>query len=174
LAKAFPREFAKPEALQKSLRLLQERAESSGMKRPLTLIEYDDKHQKHEMVYAVVKDDINKRITLAFRGTDKLTFSSNWSTNLDIAKTKVPVPEYLKNKVDFHNLWIHHGFYKCVFEKTFDDSDDPNRLKYHDVLDGIKPLLKADPSYKLYVTGHYIQTSVSWSIVNETTQKLSE
>jgi hypothetical protein len=144
LAKAFPHEFTKPEALQKSLRLLQERAESSGTKRPLTLIE----------VYAVAKDDVNKRITLAFRGTDALSLSSNWSTNLDIAKTEVPVPEYLKNKVDFDNLWIHHGFYKCVFEKTFDDTDDPNRLKYHDVLDDIKPLLKADPTYKLYVTGH--------------------
>jgi predicted lipase len=155
LAKAFPEEFTKPEALQKSLRLLQERAESSGMKRPLTLIEYDDKHQQHEMVYAVAKDDINKRITLVFRGTEnELALRTNWSTNLYIAKTKVPVPEYLKNKVDFDNLWIHSGFYKYVFEKTFDDSDDPNRLKYHEVLDDIKPLLKENPSYKLYVTGH--------------------
>jgi predicted lipase len=155
LAKAFPKEFTKPEALQKSLRLLQERAESSGMKRPLTLIEYDDKHQKHEMVYAVAKDDINQRITLVFRGTEnELSFRSNWSTNLYIAKTKVPVPEYLKKKVDFDNLWIHSGFYKYIFEKTFDDSDDPNRLKYHEVLDDIKPLLQANPDYKLYVTGH--------------------
>jgi hypothetical protein len=155
LAKAYPEQFTKQEALQKSLRLLQERAESSGMKRPLTLIEYDDKHQRHEMVYAVAKDDINKRITLVFRGTEnELAFSSNWTTNMYIAKTKVPVPEYLKNKVAFDNLWFHNGFYKYVFEKTFDDSDDPNRLKYDEVLDDIKPLLKANPSYKLYVTGH--------------------
>jgi predicted lipase len=155
LAKAFPKEFTKPEALQKSLQLLQERAESSGMKRPLTLIKYDDKHQKHEMVYAVAKDDINQRITLVFRGTEnEMALRTNWSTNLYIAKTKVPVPEYLKKKVDFDNLWIHSGFYKCIFEKTFDDSDDPSRLKYHEVLDDIKPLLKADPTYKLYVTGH--------------------
>jgi hypothetical protein len=162
LAKAFPGEFTKPEALQKSLRLLQERAESSGMKRPLTLVEYDDKHQQHEMVYAVAKDDINKRITLVFRGTEnELALHSNWTTNLYIAKTKVPVPEYLKNKVDFDSLWIHSGFYKYVFEQTFDDSDDPNRLKYHEVLDDIKPLLKANPSYKLYVTGHSLGGALS-------------
>jgi hypothetical protein len=41
-----------------------------GMERPLALVEYDDKHQQHELVYAVAKDDINKRITLVFRGTE--------------------------------------------------------------------------------------------------------
>jgi predicted lipase len=155
LSKAYPGQFAKSEALQNSLRLLQERVESSGLKRPLTLIEYDDKHQQHEMVYAVAKDDINKRITLVFRGTEnELALKTNWYTNLYIAKTEVPVPEYLKEKVGFENLNFHTGFYKYVFEQTFDDSDDPNRLKYHEVLDDIKPLLQANPDYKLYVTGH--------------------
>jgi hypothetical protein len=157
LVKEYPSKFTEPVQLQKSLRLLQDRAESSGigMERPLTLVEYDDKHQQREMVYAVAKDDINKRITLVFRGTEnKLAFRTNWLTNLYITKMKVPVPENLKKKVDFDNLRMHNGFYKYVFEETYDDADDPNKTKYDEILEDIKPLFKANPTYKLYVTGH--------------------
>jgi hypothetical protein len=50
----------------------------------------------------------------------------------------------LEEKVDFDNLNLHTGFYKYVFEKTFDD-DDPNRLKYHEVLDDISRYCKKIP-----------------------------
>jgi hypothetical protein len=64
------------------------------------------------------------------------------------------VPEYLKKKVDFDSLWLHNGYYNYVFEETLDDSDGPNKTKYDEILEDIKPLLKANPTYKLYVTGH--------------------
>lgn len=157
LAESYAENFADEKLAETldSLKLLQNRADESKMERPLTLEEFDDKHQQHEMVYAVAKDSVNKRITLVFRGTDnELAFSSNWTTNMYVAKTGGDVPAYLKDKVDFDKLWWHSGFYNYILEKTFTDSDDPNRLKYAEIVDDVKPLLAANPGYKLYVTGH--------------------
>lgn len=41
-----------------------------------------------------------------------------------------------------------------IFGATATTEDDPNRRKYDEIMDDIKPLLQANPGYKLYVTGH--------------------
>ena len=85
LSNAFPGEFRDSTAVLESLTQLQERVKEqiatskTRIERPLSLEEFDDKHQNHELVYAVSKDDINKRITLVFRGSDnELAFRNNW------------------------------------------------------------------------------------------------
>lgn len=164
LAEAFPREFKDPSLVEQSLEALQKRVDenSNFLERPLTLREYDDKHQQHELVYAVAVDDINKRVTLVFRGTDNdLTFFSDWSTNMHMSKTAVPLPDSLKGKVVFDSVELHSGFYNYLFNKTFDDSDDPERKKYDEIMADVKPLLAANPSYKLYVTGHSLGGALS-------------
>ena len=78
-----------------------ERAQRSELERPLTLEKFDDRHQDREMVYGVTKDDIGKRITIVFRGTEnELSFRTNWLTNLYISKTKVPMPKSVKELED--------------------------------------------------------------------------
>lgn len=139
----------------RSLQVLQSRVDEYGMERPLTLQYFDDRHQEHEMVYAVAKDDINKRVTLVFRGThNELTSGSNWTTNMYVSKTQVDIPSYLKDKVDAASIWWHSGFYNYIFEQTFDPNDSPDRTKITEIIEDIKPLLEANPDYKLYVTGH--------------------
>lgn len=112
LTEQYPDEFGENVVLMQSLRVLKDRAAGSGKNRPLTLAEFDDKHQDEEMVYGVTKDDINKRITVCFRGTDnQLAKDTNWSTNLDTVKTNANVPECIKGHVSGSVIWFHAGFY---------------------------------------------------------------
>jgi len=170
LAAAVPSEFQDPTLVEESLELLQRRVNGSMSsnqqikQRPLALVEYDDRHQRHELVYAVAVDRINQRVTLVFRGTDnELAFYSNWATNMTVSKTKVDLPDNLKGTlpIDLDSINLHSGFYNYLFSKTFDDTDDPERTKYDEVLSVIKPLLADNPGYKLYVTGHSLGGALS-------------
>ena len=112
LAEHYPVMFADPERVNLALQKLQERAQRSGLDRPLTLEEFDDKHQHKELVYAVTKDRVNKRITLCFRGTDnELAKDTNWTANLDFWKHGVDVPASIKDKVEGDKVWFHQGFW---------------------------------------------------------------
>jgi predicted lipase len=142
--------------------LFAERAEQAkGMTRPLTVEEFDDKHQQHEMVYGVTKDDVHKRITLVFRGTEnELAFKSNWSMNLYIFKEKAIVPEAVKAAAP-RGIWFHNGFYNYVFNKTKDTTDHTEFRKYDEVLEDVKSLMADHPGYKLYVTGHSLGAALA-------------
>lgn len=94
-----------------ALEKLDARAKESGLDRPLTLEEFDDVYQSKECVYAVCKDDFNKRITVVFRGTNDLAFFSNWVTNFSAFQKEVPLPEKLQDKIDAKELHFHTGFY---------------------------------------------------------------
>ena len=121
LAEKYPKEFSDISLITQSLDVLQERVvKNSRLDRPLSLVEFDDKHQDKEMVYAVSKDDINKRITLCFRGTDnQLAYDTNWSSNLNIWKVSSPVPEVVKDKVSSDQIWFHGGFYSKLNARGF-------------------------------------------------------
>jgi hypothetical protein len=180
LQKAFPDEFGKPGLVEESLFRMQKRMSLSNSssnnnnnnnnnnsananKYPLSLQHFDDKHQQHEMVFAVAKDDINKRITVAFRGTDnELSMSTNWSTNLSVVKTYVAFPPSVQaNMGDKNGMYVHSGFYNYLFEKTFEDSDDPDKRKYDEVLEHVVALTAEYPTYKIYVTGHSLGGAMS-------------
>jgi hypothetical protein len=109
LVEHFPSEFT-DDSVVKSLDILIERASDND--EALALVEYDDHHQDKEMVYAVAKDDISKRITLVFRGTDnELAGMNNWKTNLSFFKEGVAAPDAVKDAVDGDEIWLHGGFY---------------------------------------------------------------
>uniref|UniRef100_A0A7S2EAG2 Fungal lipase-type domain-containing protein n=1 Tax=Trieres chinensis TaxID=1514140 RepID=A0A7S2EAG2_TRICV len=125
--------------------------------------QYDDKHQQHELVYGIGKDDINKRVTLAFRGTDvKFAAQTNWTTNLTALKKTVDIPDEIKGKVEGSDkISFHAGFHDFVFDLTFDDSDDKDKKKYDEILEDVKHVLGKYPDYKLYVTGHSLGGALS-------------
>jgi pimeloyl-ACP methyl ester carboxylesterase len=131
----------------------------------LTVEEFDDRHQDHEMVYGVTKDAIHKRITLVFRGTEnELAFATNWSSNLYISKTKAEMKAetaaVLQAAVP-DGIWFHSGFYNYVFGLTRDPTDAESWRKYDDILEDVKALLKEHPDYKLYVTGHSLGAALA-------------
>ena len=94
-----------------NLDILIKRGEMSNEERPLTIEEFDDRFQNSEPVYGVFKDAVNKRITVAFRGSDTLAFWSNWKSNASIVKKKGIVPETIKDELVDDNLCFHSGFY---------------------------------------------------------------
>jgi len=132
----------------------------SGLERPLTLQDFSDKYQRHEMVYGITKDDINKRISVVFRGTEnKLALKNNWLSNANIRKVKAELPKVLDEVVS--KIYLHTGFYKYIFSKTMDEKDDPSNRKYDVIMKECKILLEENPGYKLYVTGHSLGAALS-------------
>ena len=86
------------------------RAKESGLERPLTLEEFDDLQQATECVYGISRDDINKRITVVFRGTNELG-KKDLETDVSIFQKEVPIPEVLREDVKGKELQWHTGFY---------------------------------------------------------------
>ena len=147
--------------LLRKLKLLQQKTESSGFRRPLTLEEYDDRHEQQALVYGVTKDDINKRITLVFRGTENNTEArnQNWLHNVSVAKQDIEVPHALEFIVP--RLRVHTGFADYIFKPTVDEGDPIGWRKFDEIMEDVKLLLTAHPSYKLYVTGHSLGGALS-------------
>ena len=155
-----------------SLQRLQERI-PTDFKNPqdaLTLIQYDDVYQDSEIVYAIGKDDVQKRITLVLRGTETTLDSTvnNLWTNVQIRKTKItPFPKLLdtlliEKKINLNRrVWMHSGFYNAVFRPTTLDKDDPTRTKYQQILNALKRSLTSNPGYHLYVTGHSLGAALA-------------
>jgi len=141
---------------------LQARAdEFPDMERPLVVEAYDDRHQKKECVYGIVRDSTNKRLTLCFRGTNKLSLVKNWLSNVSILKEKVEIPDMLKGKVSEDNLNFHSGFYNYLFKETEDESDEKGTTKYDQILEDLKELTVKYPDHKVYVTGHSLGAALS-------------
>jgi hypothetical protein len=127
----------------------------------VTLEEYDDKDQNNEMVYGVTKDDVNKRITLVFRGSENaLSLRTNWSANLYFNKEKANVPDAVKDVIP-GGMRIHGGYYNYMFKLTEDKTDKSEFRKYDEILEDVKSLLKKNPTYKLYVTGHSLGAALA-------------
>jgi hypothetical protein len=109
-------DFKDDSEMYKSLQLLVDRARQADGKRALTLESYGYEHQTHELAFGVTKDDINKRITLVFRGTENaLAFATNWTTNLTITKTEEPLSPALTGQLGkIKEVSFHTGFWsKC-------------------------------------------------------------
>jgi len=55
----------------------------------------------------------------------------------------------------------YHIIVDYIFDKTVTTDDSPDKRKYDEILEDIKPLLNANPGYKLYVTGHSLGGALS-------------
>lgn len=79
----------------------------------------------------------NKRITVVFRGSESRT---DWYYDFMIAKTKLN-----------RNIYVHSGFYSMLMSKNC----------YIPISDKVKELLKENPDYEVYVTGHSMGSNLS-------------
>ena len=82
----------------------------------------------------VTINDISKRICVVFRGTDSL---KDWYYNLQSNKHCIS-----SNKKN--NICVHKGFCKQLFMTNL----------YYRISNQIQQLLRVNPEYKLFITGH--------------------
>lgn len=157
----FPRAFGKrqQQALWQSLQLLQQRSKSSNKRHPLVLKVYNDTHQKHEPVYAIAVDHSQRRLTVAFRGTDSLAIVGNWTTNLQVTPVRAKgLSSSVKGQLPSSKIQFHRGFYRYLFAKLKPrgnrQTNPPHETKFDEIVSQLRKLLQSNPNYQIYVTGH--------------------
>lgn len=105
-------------------------------------------------VYVVVKDTINKRIIVSFRGSqmpfDNLT--RDWRTNLNAYPSKIPTPEKIKHKMKGklqEEIRVHNGFRNYLFK-----NDRIDEQRYETIISDIRAAINGEKGYSVYITGH--------------------
>mmetsp|Transcript_4241 Transcript_4241/g.6093 ORF Transcript_4241/g.6093 Transcript_4241/m.6093 type:complete len:420 (+) Transcript_4241:3-1262(+) len=144
-----------------TMKSLQRLVERGGDKEAdLTMEAFDADFQTKELVFGITKDSIKKRITLIFRGTENaLAFQSNWMANFQLTKTGEELPDSLKGKLSSDKVWIHSGFHNYMNKDTVVEGD--SETKKEQVLRMVKELVKKNPGYAVYVTGHSLGGALS-------------
>jgi Lipase (class 3) len=111
--------------------------------------------QQKGPVYAISVDRINRRVTVTFRGTDNaLAFHTNWRANVKVLKSKAEFPSCLKGKLPVEGVLFHSGFYNYLFGRTSGTSSSKEKTRFEEMYDALRPILRANPGYMLYLTGH--------------------
>jgi len=116
----------------------------------------DSEGDESEVVYSISIDKKRKRIILCFRGT---TTSADMMQDTRVNLTACKLPNVEKE------VSLHTGFYGYLFNKDRHVNNvggiTGEANKYEAILYKIKPLFKANPTFKLYVTGHSLGASLS-------------
>jgi len=110
------------------------------------ITEFDDKFCNEELVYGLVVNRTNKRITICFRGS---CGGKDWATNLNYRYT---CPNHLQEACG--NINIHGGFASYLFDECTQCNDREGVSKYDDIVQILKDTYREYPGYDFYVTGH--------------------
>jgi len=115
--------------------------------------EFDEEGLKSELVFAIIVNRTQKRMTVVFRGSVSLK-----DFLIDANGHKV-TPE-LVEEFATKGTKIHAGFTKYLFGDTLDDND---MNKYHQITDILKQLYAKEEykGYGLYITGHSLGAALS-------------
>jgi len=110
-----------------------------------------------QCVYGVLKDDANKRVVVAFRGSTT-GGTRDWETNLSATLEEMKTPKLLRDNLEGSRkkrVLVHCGFY----EYLFNNKRAKGEQRYDMILDDIKPFV--EKGYKIYVTGHSLGAALS-------------
>ena len=72
------------------------------------ILEFDDQYSRKELVYSLVVNRLNKRITVCFRGS--VTGGMDWRTNFRLSLKSIPVPQELIDLGVATKIQVHTGF----------------------------------------------------------------
>lgn len=124
-----------------------------------TLVDFSDDNSNAALVYAIGKDDARKRVTVSFRGSVTKT---DWKQDAQIWMERIPNPVVGKGQPN--DVRIHHGFYEYLFYETTSKekrADGTIMNKYERIIGQAADLLKKNPGYKLFVTGHSLGAALA-------------
>jgi len=120
-----------------------------GGSRKSTLLEFGDKDSKKRLVHAITINDSMKRITVVFRGS---VTKNDFITDAKVSQVEVDNPAFkLNEKTSNKTLSLHNGFHKYLFTHKCPETD---KVRFESILDSVKELLKKNPGYSVYCTGH--------------------
>jgi len=128
---------------------------NAALEKDLFLCVYRSHQAKTSCVYGIVKDAHNKRIIVAFRGSEPPSLTSNrdWQTNANAEVVKMEAPALVRGLQE--HIYVHNGFHDYLF-------DNQKRIKiqiYDKIVEDIKPLM--EDGYSVYVTGHSLGGSLA-------------
>lgn len=126
----------------------------------IVLKRFVDHNSKEEIVHGVVVNPNKKRITIIFRGSvtnkDFLQDAKCAQLRIDNPVLNVvqgsPTEEEMPSKIR-----IHTGFYEYLFYQ----SKDSSKTRLQEILEDTKQLLRENPGYSLYMTGHSLGGALS-------------
>lgn len=122
--------------------------ESLSKTKESVLAQFHDETSTQGVVYGIAVNHLRKRVTVVFRGSvtqqDFLTDSKSAQKKLDN-----PLASFMEEAPP--QIQIHTGFYQYLFAK---DKDDKKKRRLDHILDDAKKLLRENPGYRLYCTGH--------------------
>lgn len=112
------------------------------------VVAYGDTYCQNELVYAVGIDHGRKRLTVVFRGSvTKQDFLADAA--IDMTCEKNPFADLFGQDA---LIKYHSGFYAYLLDEAKLTKSGAN--KYEEVMAQVLPLMKTNPTFKLYVTGH--------------------
>jgi len=116
----------------------------------------DSEGDESEVVYSLSIDSKRKRVILCFRGT---TTTSDMLQDARMTLKACTLPNVEKE------VSLHTGFYGYLFNKDRHENNvggiTGEANKYEAILYKLKKLFHANPTFKLYVTGHSLGASLS-------------
>lgn len=145
--------------LDDSLDTITARQEKAGEQHRAVIEQFGDDNSNSELVYAIFTDSATKRVIVAFRGS---TTAMDWKKDLQVWLHDAPNPYYgkerNKNKKQYEILGIHNGFYAYLLDAQ---DNEGVKNKYEVIIDEAVEVLKRNPGYKLFVTGHSLGAALS-------------
>lgn len=114
-----------------------------------------------EVVYAIVKSDKQKKITVVFRGS---VTGNDWIQNVQATACDLKLPGYTTeanevNRVSFGKA--HFGFYDYLFGDTMTGNDGRTISKSEEIMGRVTDLLFENPDYEVFFTGHSLGGALS-------------
>jgi len=110
--------------------------------------------QGNTCVYSIIKDALNKTVTVSFRGSTGTPFSTrDWQTNLNAFATDLRTPKKIKDKMQGilqKRVLVHKGFNDYLFNNDRIDGQQ----RYDDIIDDIVVAIDGKEGYSVSITGH--------------------
>ena len=117
------------------------------------VVYFNDQHNKGyreqtQMVYGISVDKIERRVNVIFRGSRT---PADWAANKQFNGIAVQNPvkfldEFANDSSLPDSVCIHQGFWEYLNQQSSGDGMD--------IFDHLRPILKKNPGFSLFVTGH--------------------